>query len=84
MFQVFYLKDESHSFPGDHDLILDGYNMEIYQYLMPLFPYRDTVKVLGMEFTGARISLNQQSFLEFIKFIRRYPHEFHIVYINQF
>ena len=79
MFQVFYLQDESNYF---FDFILDGYNEEIYKYIIPLVPYPDTIKVLGMEFIGARISLNHQKFLEFIKFIRRYPHEFHVVNMN--
>ena len=41
MFKVFYLEDPN--LPDDHDLILDGYNMEVYQYFLPLNPYPDTV-----------------------------------------
>jgi hypothetical protein len=77
MFKVFYLEDPN--LPDDHDLILDGYNMEVYQYFLPLNPYPDTVQACGMEFTGARINLNHHSFLQFLKFIRQYPHEFHVI-----
>ena len=76
MFQVFYLEDQNYPY---HDFILDGYNMEIYQHLMSYFPYPDTVDVCGLTFTGARIILNDYDFISFLKFIRQYPHEFHIV-----
>ena len=76
MFQVFYLEDENYPY---HDFILDGYNMEIYEHLMSYFPYPDTVDVGGLTFTGARIILNDYDFIIFLKFIRQYPHEFHIV-----
>ena len=76
MFQVFYLEDKNYPY---HDFILDGYNMEIYQHLMSYFPYPDTVDVDGLTFTGARIILNDYDFISFLKFIRQYPNEFHIV-----
>ena len=76
MFQVFYLEDENYPY---HDFILDGYNMEIYEHLMSYFPYPDTIEVNGLTFTGARIILNYYDFINFLKFIRQYPHEFHIV-----
>jgi hypothetical protein len=76
MFQVFYLEDKNYPY---HDFILDGYNMEIYEHLMSYFPYSDTVDVGGLTFTGARISLNDYDFVNFLKFIRQYSHEFHII-----
>ena len=76
MFQVFYLEDKNYP---HHDFILDGYNMEIYEHLMSYFPYPDTVEVNGLTFTGARIILNYYDFIIFLKFIRQFPHEFHII-----
>ena len=34
MFQVFYLQDESNYF---FDFILDGYDEEIYKYIIPIY-----------------------------------------------
>ena len=76
MFQVFYLEDKNYPY---HDFILDGYNMEIYEHLMSYFPYPDPVEVGGLTFTGARIILNDYDFINFLKFIRQFPHEFHII-----